>query len=168
MWPFSGHTHQKVNELNLGYSQGKKHPNNKTPQIKLQSFRKAWIWIFGWLVHQINSLCEVLKPKQNFRKNKVFTGKAPFFVIGAFCTSHSVCLNIHFLQGCFVWKCCVFNLSTFNWKTVLQFFEKDLHFSENLFQNKVLKTFKISSESHIKTCRSLKRRATSKIPSTVF
>ena len=32
----------------------------------------------------------------------------------------------------------------------------------------VLKTFKIFSDCHIKTCRSLKRRGILKIPSTVF
>ena len=52
-----------------GYSQGKKHP-----YIKLQCFRKVWIWTFGWLVHQINSIYEVLKLNQNFQKRKVVTG----------------------------------------------------------------------------------------------
>ena len=59
---------------------GKKHP-----RVKLQHFQKVWIWTFG-LVHQINSIYEVPKLKQN--KRKVVTGKTPFFVIGAFCTPH--------------------------------------------------------------------------------
>ena len=58
-------------------------------------------------------LDKVPKLKQNIRKNEAVTGKTLFFV----------------------WKCCVFNLSTFNEKIVLQFFEKDLHFSENLFKS---------------------------------
>ena len=29
---------------------GKEHP-----QMKLQLFRKIWIWAFGWLAHQIKS-----------------------------------------------------------------------------------------------------------------
>ena len=37
-------------------------------QIKLQRFRKAWIWTFEWLIHQINPLWEVLKRKWNFQK----------------------------------------------------------------------------------------------------
>ena len=37
-----------------------------------------------------------LNSKQNFQKNKVVTGKTPFFVIGPFCTHHSICLNIGF------------------------------------------------------------------------
>ena len=46
-----------------------------------------------WAVHQINSLYEVLKHKQNFRKKKVATGKTPFFVIGPFCTPHFISLK---------------------------------------------------------------------------
>ena len=63
---------------------GKKHC-----QIKLQRLQKVGIWAFGSLVHQINSLKEVLKLKQNLQKNKVVTGKIPFFVIGPFCNHHS-------------------------------------------------------------------------------
>ena len=48
----------------------------------------------GWYIK--TSLYEVLKLKQNFQKNKVVTGKTPCFVIGPFCTAHSVCLNIGF------------------------------------------------------------------------
>ena len=36
--------------------------------------------------------------KQNFQENKVVPGKTPFFVIGTFCTLHSICLNISFWQ----------------------------------------------------------------------
>ena len=61
--------------------------------------------------YQINSLYEVLKVKQNFQK-KTVTGKTPFFVIGSFCIPHSICLSIGFWQSSFVYKCCVFNLST--------------------------------------------------------
>ena len=34
--------------------------------------------------------------KRNFQKNKVVTGKTPFFVVGQFCTHHSISLNIDF------------------------------------------------------------------------
>ena len=107
----------------------------KHPQIKLQRFRKVGIWTFRWLIHQINSLNEVLKLKQNFRKNKVVTGKTPFFVICPFCTILSVCLNIGFWQSSFVWKFCTFNLSTFNLKTVPSFLKRVCVFSENFFQS---------------------------------
>ena len=46
--------------------------------------------------HQINSLKEFLKRKQNFQKNKVVTGKTPLFVIGRFCIQHSIYLSIGF------------------------------------------------------------------------
>ena len=86
---------------------GKKHH-----QIK--HLQKVWVWTFGSLVHQINSLKEVLKLKQNFHKNKVVTGRTSFFVIGLFCTHHFFCLNIGVWYGSFVWKWCVFNFSAFN------------------------------------------------------
>ena len=40
--------------------------------------------------------CKVLKLNQNFQKNKLVKGKTPLFVIGPFCTHHSICLNIGF------------------------------------------------------------------------
>ena len=93
----------------------------KQAQIKLQLFRKVWLWTFRWLVHQINSLDEVLKLKQNFRKNKLVTGKTPSFVMGSSCSPHSIYPNTGFWQS--------------RRKTILQFFEKGLRFSENLFQS---------------------------------
>ena len=68
----------------------------KAHSNKTSSLSKVWIWIFGWLLRQINSLYEVLKMKQNFRKIKIVTGKTSFFVIGPFCIHHSTCLNIGF------------------------------------------------------------------------
>ena len=59
---------------------GKKHP-----KIKVQRFRKVRIWTFRWLLHQITSLYEVLKLKQNSQKNNVVTFKTLFFVIGSSC-----------------------------------------------------------------------------------
>ena len=80
---------------------------------------------------------------------------------GPFCTSHSVCLNID-LHISFVWKCRVFNLNTFS------FLKRVFVFQKTCFKSEVLKTFKISSDCHIKTCQSLKRRAVLKIPGAVF
>ena len=48
------------------------------------------------------------------------------------------------------------------------FFKKVFIFQEIYFQVKVLKTFKIFSDSHMKTCRSLVRRAIMKIRCTIF
>ena len=103
-----------------------------------------------------------------FQKNKVVTGKTPPFVIGPFCSCHSICLNIDFWQSCFEWKWCVFNFSGFNWNTVLQFFEKGFRFPKICFKVKVLNTFETFTDCHIKSWRSLKRRAILKIPSTIF
>ena len=49
-----------------------------------------------------------------FQKNKVVTGKTPFFVIGPFCTHYSICLKIGFLCGSFVWKWYFVNVIAFN------------------------------------------------------
>ena len=107
----------------------------RTFKKKLQCLQKVWIRAFGLFVHQIISLYEVFELQQNFRRNEAVTCKTPFFVIGLFCPPHSICLNIGFWQGSFVWKCYVFNIITFNWKAVLKLFDKGFHFSENLFQN---------------------------------
>ena len=50
-----------------------------------------------WVVGTLNQLfIGIFKLKQNFQKNKVVTGKTPFFVIGPFCTHRSIYLNIGF------------------------------------------------------------------------
>ena len=53
-------------------------------------------------------------------------------------------------------------------KQYSSFFKKAYVFQEISFKVKTLKTFKITSESHIETYRSLKRRTILKIHSTVF
>ena len=85
------------NELRI--LRGKKHC-----QIKLQRFQKVWISTCGYLVHQINSLYEILKLNQIFQKKKVVTGKMLFFVIGAFWTPHSIFLKISFRHSSLVWE----------------------------------------------------------------
>ena len=114
------------------------------------------------MVHQINSLCEVLKLKQYFPQKKVVSGKAPFFVIGPICTPHSLCLNIGFWQSSFVGKCCVSVLVLSTRKQYSSILKKVFVFQKICFKVKVLKKFKI------KTCQSLKRRAILKILSTFF
>ena len=53
-------------------------------------------------------------------------------------------------------------------KRYSSFLKKVFVFQKICFKVKVLKTFKISTECHIKACRSLKWRAILKIPTTVF
>ena len=53
-------------------------------------------------------------------------------------------------------------------KRYSSFLKKVLVFQKICFKAKVLKMFKVSTDCHIKTCWSLKRRASSKIPSTFF
>ena len=59
-----------------------KAPSNKTPALTKSTNMGAWV------VGTLNQLfIRVLKLKQSFQKNKVVTGKTPFFVIGPFCTN---------------------------------------------------------------------------------
>ena len=88
--------------------------------------------------------------KINLQKNNVVSGKTLFNAIGPFCTPRSICLNISFWQGRFIWKCRAFNLSTLNFTPVFK--RKVLVFQKTFFKVKVLKT-----------CRSLKQRDISKI-----
>ena len=128
-----------------------------------------WLWTCRWLVHQINSLYEVLKLEQNFRKNKVVTGKTPFFVISPSRTPHSICLNIGFADWAVFYGNVAFSILVLSSKKRSSNFLKKVFVFEKIgFKVKVLSMFKISSDSHIKTCWSLKRRAILKIPSTVF
>ena len=106
-----------------------KDTNRKKDPKKLQRLRKIWIWAFGSLANQINSFKEVFQLKQKFKKNKVVTGKTSFFVIGPLCTHDSICLNIGFWYDSFIWKCWVFSLGAFKYKTLVQFFEKRFSFS---------------------------------------
>ena len=53
-------------------------------------------------------------------------------------------------------------------KQYSSFLKKVFVFQKIYFKVKVLKTFKISTDSHIKTCRFLERRAILKIASTVL
>ena len=112
-----------------------------------------------------------LKLKQNFLNNKVVTGKTKLFVIGPFC------FLILFLftlgsewQGSLVWKCCIFNLSIFNYKKGTAVFRKRFLFSRKFVSK--LKYWKRSNfpvtVTYINTCRSLKQRTILEIPSTIL
>ena len=39
---------------------------------------------------------EVLILQLSFQKNEIVSDKNSFFMIGSFCTAHSICLNIRF------------------------------------------------------------------------
>ena len=137
---------------------GKKHP-----KVKLQRFWKVRIWTFGWLLHQINSIYEVPKLKQNFRKRKVVTGKTPFFVIGQFCTPIPFILTLAsdkaVLQGNVMLSIVV--LLTKKWSS--SFLKSVCIFQKIYFKVEVLKSLKISSDCDMKAYRSLKWRAILKI-----
>ena len=109
--------HTKKNTLKLNWSVYKKY---------------EYVYLGNWCSK--STIFKRLLYSISFQKNGGTQWQSSFFVIDPFCTPHSVCLNIGFWQGRFLWKCCAFICSTLNWKTLLQFFKKSFSFSENLFQ----------------------------------
>ena len=86
---FHEHYYWKWEFVYWWYSHRKKAPSNKTPALT-KSINKD-IWVIGTSNEPI---MRGWKLKQNFQKNKVATGKIPFFVIDASCTPHSIYLKI--------------------------------------------------------------------------
>ena len=78
------------------------------------------------------------------------TGKTPFFVIGPFWTSHSVYLNNGFWQGSFYGNVAFSILLRSPKKLYFSFLKQVFIFQKICFKVKVSKTFKISSDCHIK------------------
>ena len=68
----------------------------------------------------------------------------------------------------FVWKCCAFIWVFWTKKSFSSSLIKVLVLQKTCFKVKLLKTFKIPGDCHIKTYRSRKRRAILKIPRTDF
>ena len=135
------------------------------PKIKLQRLRKMRIWTFGSLVHQVNSFQEVLKLKQIFQKNKAVTHKTPLFVVNFVVTILFVLTLASgrtVLNGNDMFLIAVVSTK----KRYSSFSNKVFVFQKFWIKVNVLKTFKISTDCQIKTCRSLKRRAILKIPSS--
>ena len=120
-------------------------------QIKLQHLLKVWIWTFEKLIHKINSLQEVLILEQNFQNKKVGTGKKlcslwyihfalPILFVLTLSSDRAVlCGNVVFL---------ILVLSTK--RQYSSFLKKVFVFQKISFKVLVLRTFKISSDSHIK------------------
>ena len=124
-------------------------PSSKTP-VLTKKYQDQ-------LAHQINSLQEVLKQKQNFQKSKVVTGKTPFFVIFPFCAQHFICLNIGLtvLYGnhafsilvlltkkwyfSFLKKVFFFQKICFRVKACVRYFLWNFHFSSNDSLSKAMK-----------------------------
>ena len=77
----------------------------KAPSYKTSTFSKG-MSLGGWYIKSTLYMrllywSKIFKRK----KKKIDTGKTVFFVIGPFCTPHSICLNIGFWEGSFVWIC---------------------------------------------------------------
>ena len=83
--------------------------------------------------------------KQNFQKNKAATGKTAFFVIGSFYNPHSICLNISFWEGSFVWVCYAFNPRTLTTKQYSSFLKKVFVFQKICFKVKACVCYFLSN-----------------------
>ena len=68
-----------------------KAPSNKTPALTKSTDMGIWI---PWYIK--STLYKSFLTETKSSKNKVVTSKIPFFVIGPYCTHHSICLNIDF------------------------------------------------------------------------
>ena len=88
----------------------------KVPSIKTLALTKSMnmeIWLAG-LSNQIFIKRTYTETKFSKKQSSYWHNSFLPFVIVPFCTPHSICHNIGFWQGCFVWKYCIFNFSTFN------------------------------------------------------
>ena len=88
-----------------------------------------------------------LKLKQNFQKKKLLAKLLSLRQVD-FVLPILFVLTLAFDRAIFLWKWCVFNLSTLDLKKVRP---------ENFFKVTALKTFEISSDCCIKICRSTNR-----------
>ena len=108
----------------------------KHRQIKLQLLLK---YEYGQLIRRYSKSTLVIRGSWNrtkFPKNKIVTGKTPFFVICPFCTHHSICLIIGFCLGSFVWKWCVSSFGLSIKKRYSSFLKKVFIFQKNCFKVK--------------------------------
>ena len=141
-----GHLHNhKVNlqKRKVSYikdTHREKAPSSKTPVLTKNMNMNIWVVSTSKQLFLRGSYTEI-----NIQKSKGVTGKRLLYENDAF----SILL-----------------LSTK--KLCSSFLKKAFVFRKICFKVKVLKTFKISTDCHIKTCRSLKWRAILKSPSMVF
>ena len=77
-----------MNQFPFKDTHREKAPSNKTSALT------KMINIDIWVVGTSNQL--FIRGSQTQKKKKIVTDKTPFFVLGPFCTPHSICLNIGF------------------------------------------------------------------------
>ena len=69
----------------IKFTRREKAPSNKTPALTKDITMDIWVVGTSNQIFVRNSYTET-----NFQKHKLVTGKIPFFVIGPFCTPHSI------------------------------------------------------------------------------
>ena len=129
-----------------------------------QIFKSALVYLCI-LVHSINYLLKVLTLKLNFQKTK---GKLrSLWKVNFVLTSLSI-LTLVFDKAVLYGNVALSIVILSSKKSFDSLFLKSLVFQKICFKVKVMKTFKIFSDCHVKKCRSLKQRTILKIPSAVF
>ena len=106
--------------------------------------------------------------EQIFKKKKSSYRKTPLFVIGPFVVAILFFLTLASVRADLNGNDVLSILVVSTKKRFSSFLKKIFAFQKICFKVKVLKTFETFTDCHIKTCRSLKRRAILKIPSTIF
>ena len=136
-------------------------------QIKLKCLSMKSMNMCIWEIGTLNQLfirgsyTEIKFPR------KWNSSKSGFFV-NSFCAPHSLCLNIRMCRSVLYGNVALSIVVLSTKKRYSGFSEKVFVFQKTCFKVKTLKTFKISSDCHMKICRSWKRRGILQIPSTVF
>ena len=154
--------------MKFGHSRiltGEKHRQINSSAYKKYQVGHLCCWYIKLILYKW-----LLKWIKIFEKNEAATGKTPFFAIGPFCTHHSICLNITLASDIAILyeNDAFLILELWVKKRCSGFLKKVFVLQKICFKVKVLKTFKIITDCHIKTCQSLKQRAISKISSTVL
>ena len=156
-------TYNFVHKCYLRILTGKKHR-----EMKLQRLQKVQIWAFGLLVQKSTLYKRFLNWNKIFKKIKQLLAKIRFlrqvhFVVTIlFVLTFASDMTIFYGNDAFS----ILVLSTK--KLYSSFLKKVFVFHKIFFKVKLSKMFKVFSDSHIKTCRSLKQRAILKTRNTNF
>ena len=128
-----------------GYPQGKSTSNKTSALTKSMNMDICVVGTSNQVFIRDSQTETKLKTLSSYWKNAILCDR--FILYSHFC------FNIGFWQSSFVWQCCVFNLSNFNWKPVLQFFE-EFRFSEFFFSRfENVENFKWLSHNNMLVCQ---------------
>ena len=152
---------KRVNDRWIKDTCREKARSNKTPALTKSMNMDIWV------VSTSNQLFIRGSETETKFSNKVITDKTPFFVMVHFVLTTLFVLTLASDMAVLYWSAfSILVLSTR--KRYSSFLKRVFVFQKMCFKVKLLRSFKIFTDCHIKTCRSLKRTAIFKIPSAVF